>query len=103
VDGMVRLLNTNRTTFSALFKRHTGGSFLSYLIRLRVGKAAVLLRETELPVKEILYQTGFTDPTHFSRCFKKITGLNPGAYRASRRRPVTQIPGGRETGLIAAG
>lgn len=35
-------------------------------------------------IKEIAYNMGFYDPAHFSNCFKKLTGMTPGEFIASK-------------------
>jgi YesN/AraC family two-component response regulator len=71
--------------FSSLFKRVTGSSFRSYLIRKRVEAAQRLLEESELPIKEIVALTGFRDYNYFNRTFGATTGLTPARYREARR------------------
>jgi AraC-like DNA-binding protein len=39
---------------------------------------------SELPVSEIAYQLGFDYPQHFTRLFKKQTGLSPAEYRKTK-------------------
>ncbi|MCB0561974.1 MAG: helix-turn-helix domain-containing protein [Phaeodactylibacter sp.] len=40
-------------------------------------KALKLIREGQLNVSEVSYQTGFSSLSHFSRSFKKVYGKNP--------------------------
>lgn len=49
--------------------------------KLRIESARRLLLETDLTVSEIAEQTGFSSPSYFSRCFKKICGMPPVEYR----------------------
>lgn len=67
--------------FSALFKKKTGEGFAKYVIRIRIEKAKGLLQETNLSISEICFKVGYTDLTHFTQNFKKVTGLNPSQYR----------------------
>ncbi|MDL2206725.1 response regulator [Eubacteriales bacterium OttesenSCG-928-N13] len=66
---------------SKLISRYTDSSFLGILSNLRVDRAKELLREPTLKVHEIATLTGFQDVAHFSKTFKKITGLSPVEYR----------------------
>lgn len=68
---------------SKLINRQTGQSFLELLNIMRIDKAKVLLADPALRVHAIAEQVGYNDVAHFSKSFKKITGKNPGEYRAS--------------------
>ncbi len=67
--------------FSALFKKETGEGFAKYVIRIRIEKAKELLQDTNFSVSEICFMVGYTNITHFTQNFKKMTGLNPSQYR----------------------
>lgn len=64
-----------------LFKKTAWCSFSRYLMRYRVNKAQDLLKNTELSLTEIAYETGFFDSAHFTKSFSSVTGLTPLAYR----------------------
>lgn len=67
--------------YSALFRRETGFAPIDYLIRQRVQHACRLLDATNLPVAEVAAQTGYEDPYYFTRCFRRVMGRSPRAYR----------------------
>ena len=58
-------------------------SFGNYIRKLRIEKAITLIDATDYSLNEIAYLTGFSDPSHFNRIFKKQTGQNPSFYRKS--------------------
>jgi YesN/AraC family two-component response regulator len=62
-------------------KEDTGYSFTDYLLKLRVIKAKSLLINTHDTVKLISQAVGFRDPEHFSKRFKKVTGMTPSYFR----------------------
>jgi len=66
---------------SRFFKEHTTHTFTDYVINLRIKKAKELLSTTDLPIKEIVSNIGYTDLTYFMKRFKKIEGITPGQYR----------------------
>lgn len=66
---------------SKLINKHLGQSFFDIVNQLRVEKARELLGEPSLRVGEIAELVGFSDVAHFSKTFKKITGLSPVEYR----------------------
>ena len=57
-----------------------------FVNELRVQFAVERLSEDRESLEEIANTAGFADQSHFSRVFKKLVGLTPGAYRSSHRR-----------------
>jgi|SoiMethySBSTD1v2_1073268.scaffolds.fasta_scaffold57960_3 AraC-like DNA-binding protein/quercetin dioxygenase-like cupin family protein len=76
-----RLAGLSPAGFSRFFRRSTGRTFVDYLAELRVGAAARLLLETDLPVTEVAMRSGFANLSNFNRRFLSRTGLSPRAYR----------------------
>ena len=69
------------TYFSRIFKEDTGISFSEYLGVIRVEKGKKLLSSTNMTIAEIGAAVGFSDQSHFSRTFKKVTEITPDHYR----------------------
>ena len=67
--------------FSTIFNEEMGEKLSVYLNRLRVEKAAVMLKETGKSLNKIAEQCGFEDQSWFSKVFKNLTGISPGKYR----------------------
>jgi AraC-like DNA-binding protein/ligand-binding sensor protein len=67
--------------FSTIFKEITGQNFSIYLNAIRIQEGKKLLRETTLPVKQIVQMVGFEDYNYFNRVFKKSVNLPPATYR----------------------
>ncbi|MCC3371933.1 helix-turn-helix domain-containing protein [Cohnella sp. REN36] len=72
--------NLSLSHFIRLFKQQTGYPPHHYLIRLRIERAKTLIRKGQSGLKEIAAQFGFADQGHFTRSFKRITGLTPMQY-----------------------
>ena len=68
-------------TFKREFKKLFKDSPAKWVLKKRLKLAAELLINTELPVGEITYETGFENQTHFSRTFKEKYGISPSLYR----------------------
>jgi AraC-like DNA-binding protein len=66
---------------SSLFKRYSDNTPYEYLMKIKLNKAADMLLNTSLTVKNIGEQIGLMDPYHFSRMFKQYYGLSPKHYR----------------------
>ena len=68
---------------SMIIKKETGVTFVELMTRKRIEYAKKLLKETDLKIKEVAEQCGYSDQYYFSHCFKKIAGMSPGGYRKS--------------------
>lgn len=66
---------------SKLLNKDTGHSFSDLLNMTRIKKAQELLGDQSLRIGEIAEMVGFLDMAHFSRVFKKITGVSANEYR----------------------
>ncbi len=71
----------NASYFSSLFKKESGYNFLEYLSEVRMNKAKELLKETSMSVASVCEAVGYSDLKHFTKSFKKNTGLKPNEYR----------------------
>jgi len=68
---------------SRLIKATTGSTYKELLQNKRLAKAAQLLRETRLPVQDIIEAVGYDNTSYFYRIFKEKFSSNPKAYRDS--------------------
>ena len=84
LQDVASYLGMNRTYFCQFFKNHYNEGFSDYLMRLRVEKACVML-QTEKPMPVIASECGFKTVQYFTRAFKKIKGVTPGAFRRDSR------------------
>lgn len=66
---------------SKLLNHHTGQSFSELMNHIRVEEAKKLLEDPALRVGDVAEQVGFVDMAHFSRVFKKVTGISANEYR----------------------
>ena len=67
--------------FCKLFKEQTGETFVNYLNNTRIHAAVRLLSSTSMKTYEIAEAVGFSDYHHFTKTFKKVTGLTPSFVR----------------------
>jgi AraC-like DNA-binding protein len=80
------------THFARSFKEAFGLPPHRYLLTRRIEKAVTLLRETDLPITDIAFATGWRSLGTFGRTFRDITGKNPGEIR-ERARGAPDAPG----------
>ncbi|HEY3330726.1 MAG TPA: helix-turn-helix domain-containing protein [Capsulimonadaceae bacterium] len=69
------------TAFRAAFYRLTGRSPRDYIEERRISRAKHLLVETDRSVKAVALSEGYDDAYHFSRVFKRVTGVSPSDFR----------------------
>ncbi|MGN0505662.1 MAG: response regulator [Lachnospiraceae bacterium] len=66
---------------SKLLNGYAGQSFSDMLNTIRIDHAKELLEDPSLRISDITDMVGFLDIAHFSRVFKKLTGVSAGEYR----------------------
>lgn len=81
VSYYARMLNLSISRFNHLFKEETGVSPYSFLLKIRLKNAAVLLLNTNLKISKIAEQCGFEDSLYFTQAFKKAYNVTPTTFR----------------------
>lgn len=81
VSEMADFCNLSDDQFRRVFLKRTGMLPKIYIDRLKIQKAVELLMSNRFKITEIATRLGYVDQYHFSRRFKKITGLSPREYR----------------------
>jgi AraC-like DNA-binding protein len=89
---MAESVNLSPPYFCYLFKTITGVPPAKYLKALRMQHAATLLTTTFLSVKEIAFQVGLHDESHFVRDFKTTYGFSPALYRSQFKNKTAPEP-----------
>lgn len=74
-------LHINYYYMSSYFKAHTNENLSSYINKVRVEKAKLLLQDKTIPISHISEMVGFSEHNYFSKVFKKHTNLTPTTYR----------------------
>ncbi len=75
------LAGMTESSFSRFFKLRTGMSVSEYITNLRLGLATRRLVDTQMTVSEICYECGFSNVSHFSRCFREKKKCSPSEFR----------------------
>jgi transcriptional regulator GlxA family with amidase domain len=81
VSRLAEVSGTSAAHFARSFKEAFGVPPHRYLLTRRIERAVSLLRETDLPITEIAFQTGWNSLGTFGRTFRDVTGDNPAAIR----------------------
>jgi LacI family transcriptional regulator len=87
VADIVRATDLSHRTLNDQFHKELGCSISKQVTRARIGCICRLLTETEMRIHEIAALVGDADDRHFSRYFKRATGLTPQAYRKKHAPP----------------
>jgi AraC-like DNA-binding protein len=88
VADVARHTGINRRTLERCFKAATGSTLLNEIQNCRISRAAMLLRETDMPIKYVIGRAGFTSYQHMRLAFQKHFGLSPESYRANGLLPL---------------
>lgn len=81
VNCIASQLNISNSYLSQIFKKELGTSIIKYIISYRIQKAEELLATSDDLIYNIAAKVGFFEIKHFSKTFKKITGLTPMQYK----------------------
>lgn len=81
LDEIAEKVGLNASYLSSLFKQETGETFVQYRIRKRMERAKQLLSIPHYRITEVSFEVGYADHPHFTKTFKKYTGLTPSEYR----------------------
>jgi len=81
VHELATRVNLSPSRFRALFTAQVGLAPATYLQRLRLRRARLLVERTFLSIKEVMVLVGYNDPSHFSRDFRRQHGSPPTAFR----------------------
>ncbi|MGC1274316.1 MAG: AraC family transcriptional regulator [Planctomycetaceae bacterium] len=85
VGRLARVSCVSEAHFARSFKEAFGVPPHRYLLTRRIERATALLRDTDLPVTEIAFQTGWNSLGTFGRTFRDVVGESPRAIRARQK------------------
>lgn len=80
LDAIAEQVRMSPTYLSMLFKREEGVTYIRYLTKIRMEKAAEYMRQG-YRARQACEMVGYFDYKHFSAQFKTFTGMTPDAYR----------------------
>jgi len=85
VQRLAQVSGVSEAHFARSFKRAFGVPPHRYLLTRRIERATAQLRDTDLSITEIAFDTGWASLGTFGRTFRDVTGASPGAIRALGR------------------
>jgi len=91
VRRLARVSCISEAHFARSFKDAFGVPPHRYLLTRRIERATSLLRDTNLPITDIAFQTGWKSLGTFGRTFRDITGESPGDLRALQKATLHEL------------
>lgn len=86
LGDLAHRLGLSRPYLSAWIGTHLGESMKALLARERQERALLLLRESDLPIAQVIRTVGYESPSYFHREFLKKFGMTPRAYRIEAKK-----------------
>jgi AraC-like DNA-binding protein len=83
LESIARSVGAHSVTVSKIFSKHTGVGFHYYLQYKRCSHAAYLLKNRNMNISEIAYDSGFGSIRSFNRAFFSVYNITPTQYRKS--------------------
>ncbi len=77
-----RLCDLSPFQFSRNFKKELGFTFRDFVVRVRIERAAELMKHSSASVTEAAFVVGFNDLSYFARMFRRQLGVSPSHYRS---------------------
>ena len=91
IDTLADIMGVSRRTLQRRLLS-VGETFSQLLERVRFGIARDRLRDPASKVIDVAFELGYSDPTHFTRAFRRWTGSAPRSFRAHMMRAETHQP-----------
>lgn len=86
ISDLAKMAHLERTYFSRTFNKCLHVEPAKYIMRRKIDQAKQILWTTEEPLRQIAISLGFSDEFHFSRSFKRVSGLSPSEFRIMRKK-----------------
>ncbi|MDL2241539.1 response regulator [Bacteroidales bacterium OttesenSCG-928-L03] len=81
VSVFAKELHLSKSTLYRKLKNMTGLSPVEFIRNIRLKHACQILKNQSIPISEVAYTVGFSDPNYFAQCFKTEFNITPKDYR----------------------
>ena len=78
---MARIAEVTPHHFASLFTKETGISPHQYVLRVRIERAKIHLKDDRLTVAQVSKLIGFRTQEHFTKVFRRVAGVTPSKFR----------------------
>ncbi|GGF02490.1 hypothetical protein GCM10008027_29270 [Pseudoalteromonas gelatinilytica] len=82
IDELAELAHMSVSALERRFKKHLAKTPNQFINEVRLENARKLLIETQLPISQVAYQCGFSEPSYFSKQFWRLFGEIPSQMRS---------------------
>lgn len=81
LSSLADLLGIHPVHLSRYFPKYFGCSLGEYIRKIKIQKSLIMMSDQRNSLVEIALENGFSDQSHFNRCFKENIGITPTTYR----------------------
>lgn len=82
LDDIARRVSSSRRQLQRAYAEIGNTTFREHLTRVRMNRAAALLGDRALTVREVARRVGYRQPAQFAKAFRRHLGVAPSDYRA---------------------
>ena len=87
LDDIARRVASSRRQLQRAYAEIGDTTFREHLAAVRMERAAEMLQNRGLTVREVTHRVGYRQPAQFAKAFRRHHGVAPSDYRAGRRAP----------------
>ena len=84
LDDIARRVASSRRQLQRAYSEIGGTTFREHLTKYRMERAAEMLADRGLTVREVARRVGYRQPAQFAKAFRRHIGVAPSEYRVSR-------------------
>jgi AraC-like DNA-binding protein/mannose-6-phosphate isomerase-like protein (cupin superfamily) len=103
MNDLLKITRMSKPTFCRHFKTHTGKTLGGFIQDVRLHTACRQLANSDMPIIDVAYFSGFSQLSFFNRLFRRTVGCSPSVYRQRAKSAMQQMEGegGRNEAKIA--
>lgn len=92
LDDIARRVASSRRQLQRAYAEIGDTTFREHLAAVRMQRAAEMLANRGLTVREVAHRVGYRQPAQFAKAFRRHHGVAPSDFRAGRRRSAAFSP-----------
>ena len=84
LSELADLVSMTPTSLCHIFKRYHNKRISDIIVETRIQHAKEMLISTDIKIRFVAYECGFSTLTNFNRLFKRLTGMTPTEYKNNK-------------------